>query len=177
MNIGVVFANGFEELEGLAVVDILRRGKLNVSLIGLKGKEVTSSQKINITMDTVLDEVDFSELDMIILPGGPGTEKYFKMTKLKEAVSSFLNDENKWVCAICAAPSILGRWELLENRTVTGYPTIEIPNANVKRERVVVDGNLITAIGPGASMEFGFEILARITSDEQAQTLKQQMVM
>ncbi|ONI40432.1 hypothetical protein AN396_06225 [Candidatus Epulonipiscium fishelsonii] len=172
----MVFENDFEEIEGLAVVDILRRAKLNLTMIGLTDKTVESAQKVKVGMDTTVDEADLDKFDMLIMPGGAGTENYFKVEKLKKAIASFIEEE-KWVCAICAAPSILGRWGVLKGKTVTGYPTIDIPNANIKRERIVIDGKLITSMGPGTATEFALEIVAQICGKETADSLKKQMLL
>ncbi len=145
-------------------------------MIGLTDKIVESAQKIKIGMDTTLDETDLNKFDMLVMPGGAGTENYFLVEKLKNAISSFIKKE-KWVAAICAAPSVLGRWGVLKGKTVTGYPTMDIPHANIKREPIVVDGKLITSMGPGTAAQFGLEIVNQLCGKEKVDALKKQMLL
>lgn len=176
MKVGIVFPDGFEEIEGLAVVDILRRGQADVTMIGLTDSTVSSAQKIRVIMDATVESVNFDDFDMIVMPGGAGAENYLPCEKLKNAIAAFLGNNNKFVGAICAAPNILGRWGLLNHRSVTVYPTIEVAGADIRRQKVVVDGNLITGAGPGASMEFGYALLSKMADEETVKILKEKMI-
>ena len=157
----------FETVEALAVIDILRRAGVTVDLISISdGLDVVSAQKIAVKAEYTLSGYDFSDTDMIFLPGGPGIKNYEKNEALLSIVKEFHN-KSKLVAAICAAPSILGHLGILEGKKATCFPGYEkdLYGAKVVKEKVVTDGNITTAIGMGASMEMGLEMV-RILVDE-----------
>ena len=158
MRAAVIFMNGFEEVEGLTVVDMLRRLDITCDIVG-KASEVTVAHNITIKSDRLLEEIKSEEYDAVILPGGlPGAtnlrddEKV--MTILKE-----INIDGKIVAAICAAIA-LERAGVLEGKEFTAYPGVgeNIKGGKFKEELVVKDGNVITSRGPATSMEFAFII-------------------
>ncbi len=161
-------ANGFEEIEALAVVDILRRADLDVTTVGIAAKQITGSHGISVIADKTDSEVSTQDMQMVILPGGlPGA------TNLNESpiVQEFLKqaaDSEKYIAAICAAPFILGRAGLLKSKKATCYPGYEkeLIGAKALSDSVVVDGNIITAKGAGVATEFAFK-LVEIMSDKQ----------
>lgn len=168
MMIYVFFANGFEEIEGLAVVDILRRAKLNVLTVGIGGRQITGSHEITIICDKSENEVNpENNLEAVVLPGGmPGTLNLEK----SETVQSFIDyasRNNKLVCAICAAPSVLGHKELLKGRQATCFPGFEkdLKGANVSKDFVVSDKNFITAKGAGSAIKFAVAIAERFVGN------------
>ncbi len=163
----VFLADGFEECEALAPIDILRRGGLEVKTVGVSSKTVTGAHGIPVICDITEAETETNNLQAIVLPGGmPGTLNLEK----SECVKGFINyaAENSLIIgAICAAPSILGHMELLKGKKAICFPGFEsdLIGANIVNESVVKDGNIITSIGAGAAFDFGFKLLSAITKD------------
>ena len=148
--LGIFFADGCEEIEGLAVVDIIRRAKMDITTISITGKkEVTGSHQITFLTDALFEDVDFPELDGIILPGGmPGTLNLGAHAGVTAQVKAFA-EAGKLVCAICAAPSVLGACGILNGKKATCHPGFEekLTGASVSYDNVVTDGNVITSRG------------------------------
>lgn len=155
-------AQGFEEMEAIVPLDILRRGGVDVKTVGIGGKMITGARGITVNAD--LADVDVNpgpDLECIILPGGNiGTLNLSKSQKVESFIDYALLN-GRLVAAICAAPTILGDAGRLSGRSATCYPGLEkrLSGANYLELPVVSDGNIITAWGPGASAEFGFSIL------------------
>ena len=174
----VFLANGFEEIEALAPVDILRRAKADVKTVGVTGKEVTSSRGVIVKTDITADELTLDDnLEMIVLPGGmPGTLNLEASDKVQSAVD-FCWQNDRYIAAICAAPSILGHKGLLKGKTATSFPKFngDLEGANVVDELVAVDGKFITAKGAGASIEFGLTLAQLIVSRETSDSIKASM--
>ncbi len=171
-------ANGFEECEALAPLDILRRGGIDVATVGVGDKFITGAHNITVKAD-ILDKdiVLNNDLDAVILPGGmPGTTNLENSEIVKNAIT-FANSNNKIVCAICAAPKILGNMELLKDKNATCFPGFEneLKGAVLSPDYVVQDGNIITARGAGVAFEFGFQILSVLKDPDTAKALKTQM--
>lgn len=160
----VILGKGFEELEALAPVDILRRCGVDVCTAGIGGKTVEGSHGIPVVADCTVEEIDQGKLNMIVLPGGlGGVQSMLDCPVALEAIQQAWND-GKYVAAICAAPMVLARLGISNGRSITSYPGIEdqLGQCDYHTDRaVVVDGNLITSRGPGTAMAFGLE-LARI---------------
>lgn len=170
----VFLADGFETVEALAPVDLLRRAKIDVTTVGVSGKSVYSSHNIEVVADISIDELDFTDADAIVLPGGmPGTLNLEANAKVQSAVD-FCVENNLYVCAICAAPSILGHKGLLKGREAICFPGFEeaLSGAVISKNAVVRDGKFITAKGAGVAIEFGLEIIKTLVSDEKAQQIK-----
>ncbi len=169
MKVAVYFATGYEEVEALSVVDILRRGGVEVLMVGADGKKVVSSRNhVNINMDILVEEVNHEEIDMMVLPGGiPGVDNLIANETLVENLKAF-KEKGKWLAAICAAPSVLGRLGLLKGEQATCYPGYEnqLLGCEHVAERVVVSNHVITAVGAGASLDFGYKILEMIKGKE-----------
>lgn len=163
----VFLAPGFEEIEALAVVDVLRRAELEVLTVGVGEDFVVGSHQIPVAADIyerdlVLDD----KTDAIVLPGGmPGTLNLEKSAVVQKAIDWAVKN-NKIVCAICAAPSILGHKGLLDGKKATCFPGFEeeLFGANVSKDFVVKDGNFITAKGMGSAIEFGLQIAEILTN-------------
>lgn len=164
-------ANGFEETEAIAPIDILRRSEIKVVTVGIGEEVVVSSHGIAVIPDiTEVDFVPTEELDMILLPGGmPGTLNLEKSRTVQDAIDYCVKN-NKWIGAICAAPSILGKKNLLNGKRATCFPGFEqfLNGAEISDELVVHDGKIITAKGAGAAIEFGLSLCAALTDGETA---------
>ena len=154
---GVFLAEGFEEIEGLTVVDILRRAGIDVVTISVMGqKEVCGSHKITVLADALFEEVNFEEYEGIVLPGGmPGTTNLGGHSGVNQIIKSFA-EQGKLVAAICAAPSVLGQAGILEGKKAACYPGFEdkLTGAEVTFEEVAEDGNVITSRGMGTAIPF-----------------------
>lgn len=168
--IGIFMADGCEEIEGLTVVDIVRRAGMEITTISIsEKKEVTSSHKVTFLADALASEVNFDELDGIVLPGGmPGTLNLGANETVNAVVKKFAA-EGKLVSAICAAPSVLGAAGLLEGKKATCHPGFEekLTGAIVSSEAVVADGNVITSRGMGTAIEFGLEIIKYLSKNDE----------
>ncbi len=175
----VFFAEGYEEIEALTVVDLLRRAGIETKMVSVTGeKSVTSSHKVTVETDAVLSEVDFSQVDMIVLPGGmPGTKNLEACAPLMEQVDAFY-EAGKYVAAICAAPSILGHKGMLKGKTACSFPEFEshLEGAQVSKRSVEKDGKIITARGMGCAIDFGLAIVAEFLGQERADALAEKIV-
>lgn len=169
-NVVVFFAQGFEEIEGLATVDILRRAGHTVHTVGLGSEVITGSHQISVKMDDVLDTFYWADIDALVLPGGlPGAthlrDDDFLIKKLKE-----YSKKGKIIAAICAAPIALHRAGLLKDKKYTCYPGVEkdINQGSYTGHLVEVDGKLITGCGPAATFEFAYMIAEALGTDTSA---------
>lgn len=179
MKIAVCFATGYEEVEALSTVDVMRRGEVETIMVGIDNKTVVSSRGISINMDMVIEEVNWREIDMIVLPGGlPGVDNLIASEKLCMIVREF-KEKGKLIGAICAAPSILGKLGILEGEKATCYPGFEkfLTGATVTYERVTKSNKIITGIGAGASLEFAFALLEQVQGKEVADEIRKGMIM
>ena len=177
--IGIFMADGCEEIEGLTVVDIVRRAKMEIVMISITGKrEVTSSHQVTFLTDALAAEVDYDTLDGIVLPGGmPGTLNLQADETVNKVIRQFAA-EGKLVCAICAAPSVLGAADILEGKWATCHPGFEekLTGAKVEEKEVVVDGNVITSRGMGTAIPFALSLVSQMVSEEKAQELAQSII-
>lgn len=168
-------ATGLEEVECLGVVDILRRGGIEVKLVSVTGVPmVTGSHHITIQADALIEDVDISQADLLFLPGGiPGTPNLAACDTLCTWIKEFAA-EGKGLAAICAAPSVLGQLGLLEGKCATCYPGFEeqLMGATVVGDGVVTDGNITTARGLGYAIDLGLELVKRLAGAEKAQSIK-----
>lgn len=168
----VFLADGFEECEGLLVVDLLRRAGLKVIMASVMGRrDIRSSRDILIHADCLAENVDYDKAKIIVLPGGrTGTENLNKSELVKEKTVEF--GKNKMVAAICAAPSILAALGLLEKATVHPDFKEKMGDVEVFNEQVIVDSNIITGQGLGATMKFAFEIIRQLVGEEMEERIK-----
>lgn len=176
----VFFAEGFEEVEALGTVDVLRRAKIDVKMIGIHDKSVKGSHGIIVKMDGGFDDIgSIDDVECIVLPGGmPGANNL----KANEKVGEWLKkaeSNGKYVAAICAAPLVLGHFKIMEGKNFTCYPSFEkhLPNHQHVAESVVVDGKLITAKGVGVALDFGLKIVEHLKDSSTSETLRTSMVM
>ena len=179
MNVYVHLAEGFEEIEALTVVDVLRRAGIDVQTVSVTGKkEVAGSHQVKVVTDLLFEDADYSRAGMIVLPGGmPGTVNLEKHEGLRGKIIEF-NDKGKWLAAICAAPSVLGKLGLLGGKTATCYPGFEkyLSGAKTSENPVEVSGNVITSRGPVRAVYFALEIVRAIKGQEVAKMLDEGMM-
>ncbi len=168
-------AEGMEEVECLAVVDILRRAQIEVILVSMTDKlEVTGSHNITVKADIMFDDVDFSKAEVLFLPGGmPGTKNLMEHKGLQELLMKF-NKENKRIAAICAAPSVLGGLGILEDKEATCHPSVEdkLGGAIYTKKGVITDGTISTGRGLGYALDLGLELVKLLVSPEKAEEIK-----
>ena len=178
-DICVFFGEGYEEIEALTVVDILRRASIPVKMVSItEAREVTSSHQVTVKMDAVLSEIDFDKVEMIVLPGGmPGTKNLEACGALMAQVDAFVKADRP-VSAICAAPSILGHRGHLKGRSACSFPSFEdhLEGAEVMKEPSVICGNITTGRGMGAAIPFALSILERYQGAEATQAMAQKIV-
>lgn len=171
--VAVLLAEGFEEIEALTVVDVLRRAGITCDTVSIKNEEVTGSHNIIVKSDKIFNDEDIKNYDMIVLPGGlPGAENLANSEKVLNVLRDFSKDENKYVSAICASPAIvLTKAGIEEGKFVTSYPDSDyekmLEKANYVNELVVVDGNLITSRGPATTLLFAYKIVDILGGDSQ----------
>jgi len=174
----VLLADGFEEIEALGVVDILRRAGIETVLAGLREGQVVSARNISIIPDTTIDAVKPDGFSMLILPGGqPGTTNLAADKRIKKLLKQF-NDTGKLIGAICAATTVLAEAGIINNRRVTCYPTYKdkLAGALYENKPVVSDGNIITSQGPGTAIPFALAIVARLCGEHGANELRDAML-
>ncbi len=166
----VFLANGFEEIEALTVVDLLRRARIDVTTVSItENILVHGAHGIDVMAD-ILFKDNLSETDMLVLPGGgPGTRSLLAHEGLKDLLIDY-DKKGRYLAAICAAPSVLGMHGLLEGKRAISYPGFEdkLKGAIVTNDKVVVDGNIITSKGPGTSIEFSLELIKILCGEETA---------
>lgn len=170
----VFLADGFEIIEALAPVDMLTRAKIDVTTVGVTGKVVTSSCGVLVTADITVDEFEYKNTEALVLPGGlRGTLNLENNITVQGAIDK-ASESNVLICAICAAPSILGHKGLLSGREAICFPGFEdaLDGAAISEQYVVKDGNYITARGAGVCIEFGLEIVRALKGDETADSIR-----
>jgi len=170
-------ADGFEEVEALAPLDILRRANADIVTVGVTGEYVKGAHDITVKADISLGDVQREKIDAVILPGGlGGTNNMDSSAEVKNLVQ-YAADNDKLVCAICAAPSILGKMGLLDGKEATCYPGFEdtFKGGKYVKQSVVRCGNFITSDGMGSAYKFGFEITAALFGNETAEKIKEQI--
>jgi len=166
----VFLAEGFEEIEALAPVDVLRRGGIEVKTVGVTGKTVTGAHGIAVSADITVDQITLEGLDGIVLPGGmPGTLNLEANERLCELVRQ-ADRKQLLIGAICAAPSVLGHLGVLNGKRATCFPGFEkeLAGATVCDGQVVCDGNIITAKGMGVAVQFGLTLASLMAGQHEA---------
>jgi 4-methyl-5(b-hydroxyethyl)-thiazole monophosphate biosynthesis len=172
-------ATGFEEVEALTVLDILRRGKVDCKTVSIMGDyDVTSSHNVTVRADLLFDEKNLEDGDMIILPGGiPGTPNLKAHKGLEQLILKY-KDDGKYLAAVCAAPTIYGEMGLLKGKNATCYPGMEegLVDANKQTDRVVQDGQFVTSRGMGTCVDFGLKLLALLESEALSEEIAKKIV-
>ncbi len=170
----VFLADGFEIIEAMAPVDMLRRANVEVTTVGVDKKVITSSCGIPVTADIVSNEFEFKDVEAIVIPGGAKGVTNLENSSLVQSVLDEAVQCGALICAICAGPSILGHKGLLKGKNAICFPGFEdsLEGANISKDYVVTDGDFITAKGAGVCIEFGLEIVRELVGDEAAETVR-----
>lgn len=175
--VNMFFADGYEEVEALTVVDLLRRVGISVDMISITGDiVVTGSHGISVTMDKLFE--DASEADMIVLPGGmPGTTNLMSSDRLCDMIKDYYNS-SRYIAAICAAPTVFGKLGLLKEKRATCYPGMEeeLYCEESLEDAVVIDGKIITSRGLGTAIDFALAIIRVLVNDDTAENLAEKIV-
>lgn len=170
----VFLANGFEELEALSPIDLLRRAGIETVTVGVGGSEITAAHGVRFITDTTSDKIKLDDdLDMIVLPGGmPGTKNLEASADVQSAID-YCSENGKYISAICAAPSILGHKGLLKGKVCTCFPGFENDLEGAKHNGALVahDGKIITAKGAGAALQFALKLVEVLTSAKTSSAL------
>lgn len=177
-NVIVFLADGFEEIEGLTVVDLLRRAGIAVTTVSIQeGKEVMGAHQIPVLADCVLEQADFETADMLVLPGGmPGTLHLGECKVVTEKCVEFFK-ARKEVAAICAAPSVLGDLGILQGKRCTCYPGFEDRlKGIVSTNPVESDGNVTTSRGMGTAIPFALKLIEKLISSQKAEEIKNSII-
>lgn len=174
--VALVISDGFEEIEAVTVIDVLRRAHVEVLVTALQGETVLGGHDIRLHTDTTIDQVRIEDLDAVVLPGGAPSARTLRDDGRVIALLQGAAAANKMVAAICAAPIALERAGLLQGRRATSYPGFEPASAQYLTERVVEDGNIITSRGPGTAFEFALLLVARLVDAARAAELRQAML-
>lgn len=175
----IFLADGFEDMEAIVTMDVLKRTGLNVKLVGVEKIEVVSSYGVKMLADTTVDEITTEELQAIVLPGGmPGTNNLNACNKVHEIIN-YCVQNNILIGAICAAPIILGGMGILNNKKACCFPGFEsyLKGALISKETVCKCENIITAKGPGVAMDFALELVKNLFGEKYVYGLKMEMQM
>jgi len=171
-------ANGFEEVEAITPVDVLRRAGCEVTLVSVTGKrEVTSARGLAVQSDRLFEDMDYSQADVILFPGGqPGSDNLTRHEGLKKLIPEF-HRQGKMIAAICAAPMVLANAGILQGKKVTCYPGTEsmLKGAICTSNVVEIDGNIITGKAPGAAMKFSLALAEQLFGQSKVNELKKAM--
>lgn len=175
----VVLADGFEEIEAVSVIDILRRAEVEVCAAGLSSAVVKGAQGILITPDAALSEVNADEYDMIVLPGGSVGARNILEDETADSILRKFAKEEKYIAAICAAPHVLAEKGLLNGCMATSYPGFKekvAKNSDYHEAIVVVDENIVTSRGPATAAEFAFTLVELLVEEDTAEKLREAML-
>ena len=174
----ILLAAGFEEAEALVPADLLRRAGVEVSLVGVSGMAVTGGRGITVQCDCAMEAVDLNRAEMILLPGGGVGVENLKNTPAVEQLVKQAAEKNLWLSAICAAPTLLAGWGLLDGKNAVCYPTWAdrlVGAEYCAGEKVVREGKIITAQAAGAAFEFGLALIEALVDEATAQRVKQEI--
>ncbi len=178
-NIAVHLAEGFEEIEAISIIDVLRRAELNATAVSItESLEVTGSHNIKVVADNLFSDVDYGVVDMIVLPGGmPGATNLNKHSGLREQIIKF-NESAKYLAAICAAPLVFGSLGILKNKEATCYPGFEnqLHGAILTHRKVEVAGHIVTGKGAGVAIDFALKIVEIFKGRDLANKLAEKMI-
>lgn len=175
----ILLGAGFEETEALVPLDLLRRASIETMTVGIGSKIVKGGHGIGLEADILLEEMDLTRLDMIVLPGGLGGVATVRATKSAMDALKFAWDNGKFVAAICAGPTVLADLGITEGKNATCYPGCEngMGNANMVPDVPCVrDGNLITGTSAGSAVKFGLALVEAMAGKETAETVAKQFV-
>ena len=170
--VAVLLDNGYEELEAMAPIALLRRAGVTVDLVSIINQPVTGRFGVMYSPVTNIDDYDFDQADCLVLPGGPQYQTMSKNQKVLDLLPSFMKD--KYVGAICAAPTILGQQGLLKGRKYTCFYSMDEDfGGTYVKAYTVTDGNLVTGVSAAASVEFGFALIEMLCGKQHADKVKE----
>ncbi len=174
----VLLANGFEEIEALTPIDVLRRAGLTVVSCGISGLQVRGSHGITVTADALPEDIDLGAVDMLILPGGMPGATNIDAHPFTDKIIDAVNKNGGRIAAICAAPLVLGKRGLLRGKKATCYPGFEdqLVGAEVRSSGVVTDGNITTAKGMGVALQFAKELVKLTLGKERADEISRSIM-
>ena len=174
----VLLGTGFEEVEATAPIDLMRRAGIDVLTVGVTGKTVYGSHNIGIEADILLDEMDLTNLEMIVLPGGLGGVASVRASEEALNALRFAWENEKFVAAICAGPTVLADLHITDGKNATCFPSCEnqMGNANMVNAACVRDGKLITGTSAGCAIPFGLALIEALKGAEAAKAIGQQIV-
>ena len=175
----VLLGTGFEEMEAIAPIDLMRRADIQVLTVGVTGKTVYGSHYIGVEADILIDEMDLTDMDMIVLPGGLGGVASARASRSATEALDFAWKNGKFVAAICAGPTVLADLGITDGKHATCYPGCEDGMGSALMEpdtAVVRDGKLITGTSAGCAIPFGLELIRALKGDEIANKVKNQIV-
>ncbi len=178
MKILVPLVEGLEEIEAITIIDVLRRAEIDVITAGLEARKIKGSHEVIIEADTIISQIKTEKFDGIVLPGGmPGATNLRDNGEVVEFIK-ILNNKGKLVAAICAAPIVLEKAGVIKGKQATSYPGFgeEMNSCDYKEKRVVRDGNIITARGPGVALEFALELVAYLVDKNKKKELQEGML-
>lgn len=176
----MLLGTGFEEIEAIAPLDLLRRANIPVLTVGINGKTVYGGHNIGVEADILIDEMDLTDLDMIILPGGLGGVASCRASQQAMEALRFAWENGKFVAAICAGPTVLADLGITDGKNATCYPGCEdqMGSANMLPDRTFVwDGNVITGTSAGCAIPFGLALIAALKGHEAADAVFEKIVM
>ena len=174
----MLLGTGFEETEAIAPLDLLRRAGVEVQTVGITGKTVCGSHKIEIVADITVEEMNLDSMEMIILPGGLGGVASARASKEALNALRYGWEHDRYVAAICAGPTVLADLGITDGKNATCYPGCEsqMGSANTEIAATVTDGKLITGASAGCAIPFGLALVAALKGEEMADTIAKQIV-
>ncbi len=174
----VLLGKGFEETEAIAPVDLLRRADIPVLTVGIGGSVIEGSHKIPVVADITIEEMDLTQMDMLVLPGGLGGVASIMASQAAMDAVRFAWENGKFLGAICAAPTILASLGILDGKNATCYPGCEnkMGTANILPQATVADGKIITGTSAGCALPFGLALIAALKGESEMQRIQDQIV-
>ena len=174
----VLLGTGFEEIEAITPVDLLRRANIDVLTVGLNGKTVFGGHGIGVEADITIDQMDLTDLEMLVLPGGLGGVASIRASKQAMDAISFAHQNSKYLAAICAGPTVLGDFGITDGKRCVCYPGCEsgMGSASIANEPAVQDGLLVTGTSAGCAVKFALALICALRGEDAAQKIAQQIV-
>ena len=172
----IILANGFEEIEAMTVADILKRANITTTLASISSSVVEGAHGIKVVADKGLADVRTDDYDILILPGGsPGYKNLANSSSVINLIKSF-DQRKRLIAAICAAPVVLAKAGVIDDKIVTVYPGMENQVPKPRDAKVVVNGNIITSKAPGTSIEFGLKIVEVLSGKKISEKIREELV-
>jgi len=174
----VPLANGFEEIEAMSIIDILRRARVHVVVAGVGGRTLIGSRQVAVVADRAIEDVSEDEFDLVCLPGGMPGARELAASEVLGGMLVKQNEEGRLIGAICAAPTVLEKHGLLEGKKFTCHFSVreKIEGGEYSDERVIQDGNIVTSQGAGTALEFALHLVQTLTDEEQSARIAKAVV-